>query len=166
MMADGLRTDCPPHLASHMAAFMRDHPDRDRNVFVMMRFVRTQSLVTIWDVIRKVLARHGFNAIRADERDYSDELWTNVELCMTGSRFGIAVLEDIDQRDVDANVCLELGYMVATGRRCLILKERRGPLMPALLAHRLHKQFDALDIECSVVPHLERWIAIDLPLTT
>lgn len=112
--------------------------------------------------MQSTLNNYGFKALRADARDYTGELWSNIQVYMTGCQLGIAVFEDIEQRDFNPNVSLELGYMMAKQRRCLILKEKRLPNLPADVVHRLYKQFDMFDIERSVSREVANWVAIDL----
>lgn len=153
------------HLEPALREFIADYPNPDRNVFVMMRFLKTDQMKSIHTAIRDSLAPLGFHAIRADDRDYTGELWTNVQVCMTGCSLGIAVFEDIDDRDFNPNVSLELGYMLARHKRCLILKEGRLPALPADVVHRLYKDFDMFKIGETVAHQVDRWLRIDLRAT-
>lgn len=153
------------HLEPALRDLIADHPSPDRNVFVMMRFRKTDQMASIHTAIRNTLLPLGFHAIRADDRDYTGELWTNVQVCMTGCNLGIAVFEDIDDRDFNPNVSLELGYMLARHKRCLILKERRLPTLPADVVHRLYKDFDMFKINETVAHQVDRWLRIDLRAT-
>lgn len=103
------------HLEPSLRQFLDDHPDPDRNVFVMMRFMKSDQMTQIYDAIRDTCALYGFHAVRADDRDYTGELWSNIEVYMTCCHYGVAVFEDIERRDFNPNVSLELGYMI--GRR-------------------------------------------------
>jgi hypothetical protein len=100
----------------------------------------------------------------ADDRVYIDDLWDNIRVYMTGCRYGIAVYEDIDQRDFNPNVAIELGYMLGHEKRCLILKEKRLPTIPADIVGRLYKPWDAFDIEASVSAAVAQWVDVDLGL--
>lgn len=102
------------------------------------------------------------NAVRADDRDYTGELWSNIEVYLTGCQYGIAVFEDIDQRDFNPNVSLELGYLMGRGKRTLLLKEKRLPRVPTDVVHRLYKEFDGYDIENSIKREVGQWITRDL----
>lgn len=142
--------------------FLNDHPDPDRNVFVIMRFLDSAQLEEAYAAIKSTLADRGFHAVRADDRDYTGELWSNVEVHLTGCKYGIAVFEDIDRRDFNPNVALELGYMIGRNKRCLILKEQRLPVLPADVIHRLYKPFDMFNVTASVSREVARWIDVDL----
>lgn len=150
------------HLEPYLRTFLEDHPDPSRNVFVMMRFSASEQMTQIHDAIVAGLAEHGMNAVRADDRDYTGELWSNIEVYLTGCQYGIAVFEDIEQRDYNPNVSLELGYLMGRGKRTLLLKEKRLPNMPSDVVHRLYKEFDGYDIDNSVRREVGTWITRDL----
>lgn len=150
------------HLESAIESFLDDHPDFHRNVFIMMRFLDTVQMEAIEKAIRGELAQHGFRGVRADDRDYTGELWSNVQVYLHGCKYGIAVFEDIEERAHNPNVALELGYMLALGKRCLLLKEQRLPAVPTDVVGRLYKPFDAFDIERSVRQKVRDWTTIDL----
>lgn len=154
------------HLESYMVEFLNDHPDPDTNVFIMMRFIASDQMTEAHSAIKDTLAQRGFHAVRADDRDYTGELWSNIEVYMTCCRYGIAVFEDIEQRDFNPNVSLELGYMLGKHKRCLILKEQRLPNLPADVVHRLYKPFDMFDIRASITREVARWIDVDLGLNS
>jgi hypothetical protein len=150
------------HLEPHLRQFLSDHPDPDRNVFVMMRFLQSPQLDEAHAAIKETLSDRGFHAVRADDRDYTGELWSNIEVYLTCCRYGIAIFEDIEKRDFNPNVSLELGYMLGRGKRCLILKEQRLPDLPADVIHRLYKPFDMFNVRASVSREVARWIDVDL----
>lgn len=152
------------HLDSDLKRFLEDHPEPSRNVFIMMRFSDSPQMKQIHDAIVAGLAEHGMNAVRADDRDYTGELWSNIEVYLTGCQYGIAVFEDIEQRDFNPNVSLELGYLMGRGKRTLLLKEKRLPKIPSDVVHRLYKEFDGYDIENSIRREVGQWISRDLRL--
>ena len=152
------------HLEPYLRTFLEDHPDYDRNVFIMMRFSDTPQLKQVQESIVGSLADHGMSAVRADDRDYTGELWSNIEVHLTGCKYGIAVFEDVDQRDFNPNVSLELGYLMGRGKRTLLLKEKRLPQIPSDVVHRLYKEFDIFDVENSIRREVGKWVSIDLGL--
>lgn len=154
------------HLEPHLRQFLTDHPDFDRNVFVMMRFTDTPQMKEIYSAIRDTLAPRGMHAVRADDRDYTSELWSNIEVYLTCCKYGIAVFEALESpdREFNPNVSLELGYMMGRRKRTLLLKEERLPNLPADVVHRLYKLFDMFDITSSVTREVGRWIDVDLGL--
>ena len=150
------------HLEPFLRAFLGDHPEPSRNVFVMMRFRDSDQLREIHASVRAALRERNYDGIRADDRDYTGELWTNIEVCMTGCQYGLAVFEHIDDRAFNPNVSLELGYMLGRRKRCLILKEKRLPDLPTDVVHRLYKPFDMFNIADTVRAQVIRWIDVDL----
>jgi hypothetical protein len=68
--------------------FLGDHPNHEKNVFIMMRFDETDQMREIHAALIAALAERGFHAIRADDRNYTDELWTNIQVCVAGCKFG------------------------------------------------------------------------------
>lgn len=152
------------HLEPALRAFLEDHPDPDKNIFLMMRFMETSQMGEIQEAVKRTAESKGLHVVRADDRDYTGELWTNIQVCMAGSMLGVAVFEDIDKRDFNPNVSLELGYMLAKQRRCLILKEQRLPTLPADVMHRLYKPFDMFKIDSTVSHQIDRWITVDLQI--
>jgi hypothetical protein len=152
------------HLENDLRRFLADHPEPSRNVFVMMRFANTPQMNQIYESIKSALAELGMTALRADDRDYTGDLWSNIEVYLTGCQYGIAVFEDVEQRDFNPNVSLELGYLMGRGKRTLLLKEKRLPRVPSDVVHRLYKEFDIFDIDASINREIKRWIGIDLGL--
>ena len=151
------------HLAPPLQTFLADHPRFERNVFVMMRFAAHAQLSSAYQAVKATLAQRGFDAVRADERDYTGELWTNIQTYIHGSKYGIAIFEDFaGVREFNPNVSLELGYMVARQKRTLILKEKTLPTMPADVMHRLYRPFDMFDIDASIEREVGQWLDVDL----
>ncbi|OLT44656.1 hypothetical protein BJF86_11940 [Serinicoccus sp. CNJ-927] len=146
------------HLKPHLETFLVDHPRYERNVFVMMRFANTPQHDEIYQTVRDALAARGMTAVRADDRDYTGELWSNIEVYLRGCKYGVAVFDIIEQQDFNPNVALELGYMMGRGKRTLLLKDRRLPALPADVVHRLYREFDSYAIRESVQREVDRWI--------
>jgi hypothetical protein len=150
------------HLENALREFLNDHPDPRKNVFIMMRFLDTDRHRQIHQSLKDAFATHGYKALRSDDREYTDELWTNIEVYLTGCHLGVAVYEQIEDRNFNPNVSLELGYMTAKRRRFLILKEKHMETLHADVIYRLYKPFDMFDIEKSIKAQIDRWVK-DLP---
>lgn len=137
---------------------LADFPNPRSNVFLMMRFRKTKQHKEISDAILSVLAKYSLNLIRADSKQYQDELWANVESCIDASFYGIAVFEQIDERDINPNVSLELGYMLGQRKKCLLLKEKRVPTLQTDLVGHLYHEFDSYNIEETVKTEIQDWL--------
>jgi hypothetical protein len=150
------------HLQPQFERFLRDHPDPLKNFFLMMSFEPSEQLEDVYSTIEATLSARGLHCVRADEKDYSEDLWTNIEIYLTCCNFGIAVYEDIHARSANPNVALEVGYMLAKRKRVLLLKEKSLPAMPSDLVHKLYKKFDAFRIKETVAKEVGRWVDTDL----
>ena len=140
-----------------MPAFLQDHPNVDRNAFLMMRFRSGPQYDDIHRAIREGMAGYGLTVLRADDKDYTGALWENVCLYMLGSRFGVAVFEEIDLREFNPNVALELGFMIAQNKRCLLFKDQRMPRMPTDIVGKLYKEFDSYSIADTIKKGIDAW---------
>ena len=128
------------------------------NVFLMTRSQKTEQYTEIVDAISFVLAEYSLNLIIADSKQYQNELWANVKSCIDASYYGIAVFEQIDKLDINPNVSLELGYMLAKGKKCLLLKEQRVKALQTDLVGHLYKTFDSYNIKETVILAVRNWL--------
>lgn len=152
------------HLEPQLRAFLGDHPDPDRSVFIMMSFEPSEQLEEVHQTIVDVLAERGLHGMRANRREYSTDLWSNVETYMVGCALGIAVFENMHQEGHNPNIALELGYMRAKRKRCLILKEKTLVTLPTDVVGSLYKPFDQFNITETVRTQVTQWIEVDLAL--
>jgi len=136
-----------------------------QNVFVMMRYSRTPQLLAVERAIRIALQRFGLIARLAKDANLSDDLWENIRIYMEASQYGVAVFEEIDVRDFNPNVSLELGFMYARQRRCLLLKDKRMPRLPTDTCGKIYRDFDTYDINGTVGDQVGAWCERDLGLT-
>ena len=114
----------PLEITESLQRFIKDHPDYQRNAFVMMKFGETEAHKSIVDSIYSTLNRYGIIALRADGKEYHDDLFPNVLTYIYGCRFGIAVFERLEQDDFNPNVSLEVGYMRALRKPICLLKDK------------------------------------------
>lgn len=75
-----------------------------------------------------------------------------------GCGFGIAIYERIETDEPNANVGLEVGYLMAMNKPVLLLKDKTVPLLQADLAGKLYKEFDPHDAEGTIPAQLEKWL--------
>src|SRR5437868_1476713 len=110
----------PAVIHDSLAKFEKDYPDPSAVAFLMMRFGMTPAHERFVTAIRKSFAFHGIEVLRADDKDYNDDLFPNILTYMHGCSIGIAVFERIEFDEFNPNVSLEVGYMLATGKQvCL-----------------------------------------------
>jgi len=159
----------PPELApapfqTGIARFLRGHPF-DRNVLCMSRFPRAQAdpIGTAIDVSRATCAEGGLEMHLASDRVVEDLLFGNVAAAMWASRFGIAIFEDRVGEGLNYNVALEVGSMLATGRRCLLLKDVTLDRLPTDLVGHVYQPIDLHD-PATIATAVAHWITEDLAL--
>lgn len=132
----------------------------ERNVFIMTRFSKSNTVLSSIDAaIRDTLSRHGLFGHRADDRCYPPDrnLWDNVCTYMICCSFGVAVLEDVVEKEFNPNVALEYGFMRALGKRVLLLKERQFAARSDILG-TLWEEFDSYAISDTVPLAISRWL--------
>jgi hypothetical protein len=147
-----------PELTPFLGQFHLDHPHHDRCGFVMMRFAPSPLHLRVFSAIQDALAKVGLEALRADQKTYSDDLFPNIRTYMHGCSFGIAVFERITTEDFNPNVSLEVGYMMALGKPVCLLKDKYLPALHTDLVGRLYQPFDPQDPEATVAGVVERWL--------
>ena len=130
----------------------------------MMRYRSAVQFQQIEDAIRRASSEFGLTALFAKDRALVEDLWENIQIYMRFSRYGVAVFEEIDEREFNPNISLELGYMYAHNRRCLLLKDRRMPLMPTDICGRIYRDFDVFNLDKSISDQVTAWCERDLGL--
>src|SRR5690606_29766504 len=87
-----------PELISSIKKFNEDFEGRS-TAFIMMKFSENKIHTEISQVIKDVLATNSITGLRSDDKEYSDDLFTNIKTYMHGSDFGIAVVERVESND-------------------------------------------------------------------
>lgn len=130
------------------------------DVFLMTRFLfnNFDAHSEIVQVLQEELEGYGLRLTRADWRQLHDELWSNVCNYMDNAQFGIAIFDKFDDVPPSLNVSLELGYMLAKGKRCLLLRDKRVSMLQADLAGHLCHEFDPDDIRATVRSGVHTWL--------
>jgi len=148
-------------LHEECARFFIDHPDYNKNIFIMTRFSPGNRLLEKLDnTIREVLKSYGLNPLRADDKMYMRDrnLWNNVCVYMHCSKYGIAILEDRISDEFNPNVALEYGFMRALNKPTLLLADIGFRNLRADVIGTLRETFDITDIENSLNAPIERWL--------
>ena len=153
--------DIPRSIAESILRFRRDYPDKQKTAFIMMRFGTTETHRIITQTIKETLAERGLTALRADDKWYDPDLYTNMQTYMYGCGFGIAVFERIESDAVNPNVALEVGYMSGLRKPVCLLKDRTITVLQADLMGRLYKPFDPQHVQASISEQLTKWLEDD-----
>lgn len=140
----------------------------ETNVFCMTRFPREEKEDELPDPVRDViaasratLATSGLHMHLASDRQADDELFGNIAAHMWACKYGIGLFETRFGEEFNDNLQIEVGAMLMTGRRVVLLKDRDTPKMPTDFVGHIYKGVDFDDPE-SVTEALTGWISDDL----
>ena len=137
---------------------LRDHPDSERNVFLMMRFRDDPALVAVWEAIRGACVAYGLTVLRADQKEYTSDLLDNVLTYIFGCRSAIAVFDQINYRKFNPNVALEVGFILSQGKPLLLLKDQAIEQMPSDIIGKIYRPFNTYQPEETIPPRVREWL--------
>jgi len=147
-----------PEIASGLEKFRADHPLGAKTAFIIMQFGATKQHAAVVECIKSSLKARGIVALRADDKEYMDDLFANIKTYMHACDFGVAVFDRITEDDFNPNVSLEVGYMMGMGKDVLLLKDRTLRNLHTDLAGKLYKQFDTMDVDGTMPPQIDKWL--------
>lgn len=148
----------PIHIQDSLKIFAKDHPEPSRAAFVMMCFGKTNQHDRIYDNVKSTFQKYGIAAVRADDKQYSDDLLSNIQTYIYGCGFGLAVFERIESEVFNPNVALEVGFMMALAKPICFLKDRSLKTLQTDLVGRLYREFDSFDPEGTIPPQIDKWV--------
>lgn len=148
----------PMDIVEPIERFNKDYPIDTNTAFIIMQFRTSGFHNDIVEQVKITCKKYGIIAVRADDKEYADELFTNVKTYMHGCKFGIAIFERITEDDINPNVSLEVGYMLGLGKKVCFLKESTLKSLQTDLAGKLYKPFNIQSIKESVDEQLTKWI--------
>ncbi len=149
------------HLRPDCERFFEDHPDYERNVFIMTRFdAGNRVLAQLDEELRRTLCRQGLTGLRADDRmvPRDRQVWTNVCVYMLCCKYGLAVLEDRVKDEFNPNVALEYGFMRALDKPTLLLADIGFRNLRADIVGTLREPFDLVDMGASLHTAIANWV--------
>lgn len=148
----------PPAIIEGLEKFRQDYPDSRKVAFIMMEFGKTPAHEKIANSIKEILAENGIRGIRADDKEYHDDLFYNVLTYLYGVGFGVAVFERIETESFNPNVSFEIGYMMALNKPICLLKDRTMKALHTDLTGKLHVEFDPQN-PSSMANEIKRWLS-------
>jgi len=148
----------PPEIAMSLDRLRAKYTDQKKLGFLVMRFAAAKPFGRIVETIKQVAEKSGLTIIRADENEFHADLWGNVRTHLHGCGFGIAVYERIQTDEPNANIGLEVGYLMAMNKPVLLLKDNTVETLQADLAGKLYKPFDPHDPEGTIPNQLAKWL--------
>lgn len=148
----------PGVITESLNTFKKAYPEIERNVFIMMQFGNTPLHQALVEAIRETLKKYNLRGLRADDRQFHDDLFPNVQTYIYGCAYGIAVFERLEAEEFNPNVSLEVGYMWGLKKPVCLLKDRTLKTLHTDLAGKLYKEFDP-QIPTETIPAvLEAWL--------
>lgn len=148
----------PLEITLSLEKFIEDHPECRRNAFTMMQFGKTTLHDQAVGAIRETLSKYAIEGLRADDKEYHEDLFPNVLTYIYGCSFGIAVFERLETEYFNPNVSLEVGYMRALGKPICLLKDKTLQTLQTDLVGKLYKSFDPQNPKESIPKQLESWL--------
>jgi len=155
---EDMTSTIPPEITDSLQRFREDHPFPATTGFIMMQFRNTPAHIKIDSAIRSALAAHGLDSVRADDKQYHDDLFPNVRTYIHGCGFGVAVFERLEADEFNPNVSLEVGYMFAQRKPVCLLKDQTVKTLQTDLVGKLYKPFDPQDPITTIPPQLGKWL--------
>ncbi|MDX2465617.1 MAG: hypothetical protein QNK31_14035 [Porticoccus sp.] len=146
------------YLESFINNLLLDYPDYEKNVFLIMRFRDEKPFPEIVSTLKDLCEDNGLNLLRADDREYTSDLWDNVMTYMYSCSSAIAVFDEINYREFNPNVALEVGFMLSKGRPVLLLKDQAISAMPTDIIGKTYRPFNTYDPLASLPPQVIKWI--------
>lgn len=151
--------ELPIEIQESLARFKLDHPDPTKVAFIMMQFGETKAHAEIVKAIRSVLDTHGIRSVKANDKEYHDDLLYNVMTYLYGCGFGIAVFERIEREKFNPNVSFEVGYMFALKKPVCLLKDKTLETLHTDLVGKLYKVFDPQDPGETIPDKISQWLS-------
>lgn len=140
----------------------------DSNVFCMTRFPKDEKEEELPDPVQNVIAAartslsaRGLHMHLASDRQADDELFGNIAAHIWACKYGIGLFETRFGEEFNDNLQIEVGAMLMTGRRVILLKDEGTPEMPTDFVGHIYKSVD-FDQGDSVVQALDDWVTLDL----
>lgn len=148
----------PPHIKGSTISFISDNHEYNKNVFIIMPFRKNKFYSSVEKSIRETLKKFGFNPLRADDKNYSDDLFSNIETYLYGCKFCVAVHDREIDENHNANVSLEIGYTLGLKKSICLLKEKTVKSLTSDLQGRIYVDFDGENIKGSINSALSKWL--------
>jgi hypothetical protein len=148
----------PREIEESLKLFRETYPSSRKTAFIIMRFSGTQAHSNVHEAIRATLQDHGIVGLRADDRQFHDDLLYNILTYVFGCTFSIAVFERIETDEFNPNVSFEVGYAMAIRKPVCLLKDRTLTTLQTDLIGKLYRAFDPHDARTTIAEQLGKWI--------
>lgn len=134
-----------------------DYPGK-RLAFIMMPFFQNKQYDEIVIAIKNTLNKYNIVGLRADDKEYADNLFDNIMSYVYAADFGIAVFERLNDEYFNPNVSLEVGYVMGLNKQVCLLKEKTLKGLHTDLVGKLYRPFDIFNISSTIDKELTKWL--------
>ena len=92
------------------------------------------------------------------DKEYHDDLFSNIITYIYGCEFGIAVFERLESNNFNPNVSLEVGFLLGLKKKVCFLKDKTINVLHTDLVGKLYRPFDPQDPENTIKEQLLKWL--------
>ena len=149
----------PLEISHSLEEFEKDYPGDIKTAFIMMKIEESDENKEILKTLCEILNKHNIRCLRADLKEYHNQLYYNVLTYIYGCDFGIAIFQQNEKIEFNPNVALEVGCMIALQKEVCILKEKGLASLPTDIIGSHYRSFDRLDIKNSISKNITQWIS-------
>jgi hypothetical protein len=155
----------PKHISDNYNNFIEIC--KGKNAFLMIEFKEDLYRLAIEVMIKDLFKQYEIIILKADEHRFDDNKFINIETYLWGCDFGIALFDS----EVNSNIYLEIGYMLALNKKVIIIKEKNLTLLGDLDG-KLFIEFDKSSLSINeenklvgngakkIVEELKKWLNI------
>lgn len=148
----------PDDILTSSKKFFKDYGKNEFTAFLMMKFEDTPLQMRIVNIIKDVFLQHKIKVLRADDKQYSDDLFSNIKTYMHCCDFGIGLFDRVNTEYFNPNVSLEIGYMMALNKPVLLLKDKTLSSLHSDLVSKLYSTFDFQSPEEDFKRSISKWL--------
>ncbi|NJL70960.1 MAG: hypothetical protein HC888_04745 [Candidatus Competibacteraceae bacterium] len=150
--------EVPAEIRESIERLQKDTSQFSKKAFIIMGFGSTTAHRQVVEAIRAKLQEFRIQGLRADDKQYHDDLYYNILTYMHGCDFGISVFERVESDDFNPNVSLEVGFMLGLKKEVCFLKDKTLRKLQTDLVGKLYREFDTLNVEATVSRELDKWL--------
>jgi hypothetical protein len=102
-----------PHryIEPFLLSLFGEYPSTELNVFLIMPFKKEPPFPEIVKAVRDTCRERGLNVLRADDREFTGDLWDNVLTYMYACDQAIAIFDNTNSGEFNSNVSMEVGFL-------------------------------------------------------
>jgi nucleoside 2-deoxyribosyltransferase len=145
-------------LIDSLYKFRKDHPESLRVAFFMTKFSNKKPYIDIFTILKQIYLDNGITLLRADDKIYHPDLYTNIETYMHSCGSGIAFFDTMEKEDFNPNVAFEAGYMMSLKKPVCLLKNELNKNLQSDLMGKIYITLNPFDIEESIKDDVTKWL--------